>query len=322
MIGAGVHTTNMLYPSFNHISEYYERVAVCDLVKEKAEKAAVEFGFEKVYTDYRKMIDETKVDGVVICINGKKHPAVVIDCLKMGVDVLVEKPIAINVEDAVEIEEVAKKYKKIVMVEHQKRYSVAYNKAMEIVKRDDFGEIQMIESKMHGRPYDTLFNSFVEWQIHDIDIIRAFGGDIKEIKAMSKDIAKNRAAIAIAIKFESGAVGTINWGTEGGFGRFCERLEVVGSNWKGVIVENARDVIYYDHNNSQEWKPDWQPFHQMFTHYLDGYVGMLRRFAECINTREEGKPSATDERKDLEFIFEVVKQLNIPVDWKYCPSEF
>jgi predicted dehydrogenase len=226
------------------------------------------------------------------------------------------------VEEAMEIEKVVKDTRKIVMVEHMKRYSTAYKRAMDIVNSKDFWSIVMIESKMHGRPYVSLFNCLIEWQIHNIDIVRAFGGDVKNLKAVKKQIAENRAAIAVLLEFENGVVGTLNWGTEGGFGRYCERLEIVGSNWKGVIVENTRDVIYYDHNIGQVWRPDWQPVHDNFIHALDGYVGIIGKFIECINTRKQAGPTATDERKNLEIIHEIRKQLNIPFDWRYTPSEF
>ena len=62
--------------------------------------------------------------------------------------------------------------------------------------------------------------------------------------------------------------------------------------------------------------------HENFTHALDGYVGIIQRFAESIVTREQGAPSATDERKVLEVIHEVLQQLNIPVDWRYVSSAF
>jgi UDP-N-acetylglucosamine 3-dehydrogenase len=330
MIGAGVHATNMLYASLEHLNERIEKVAVCDLKEDRARANAKQFGFDKVYTDYRQMIAKEQLDGVIVCLNAKLHPPTVLDCLKGGVDVLVEKPISITVEEAREIEETAEKYNRIVMVEHQKRYSKAYLKAMDLVKQPDFGDIVMIETKMHGRPYETLTNLFLEWHIHNIDIVRAFGGDVKTVQAVQKGIATNRVAIAILLEFENGAVATLNWGSEGGFGRFSERLEVVGSQWRGVIVENARDVTYYDHNRTdyyshntaKVWKHDWWPMHENFTHALDGYVGIIQRFAECIETREVGVPSATDERKALEVIHEIFKQLNIPVDWRYVSSAF
>ena len=202
MIGAGVHATNMLYPCFEHLTDQIKRVAVCDLQEERAQKNVKLFGFDKAYTDYRQMIEKEHLDGVIICLNAKLHPPVVLDCLERGVDVLVEKPISITVEDAKRIEQTAKEQNRIVMVEHQKRCSKAYLKAMDFAKSEDFGEIVMIETKMHGRPYETLFNLFVEWHIHNMDLVLAFGGDVKTVKAVQKSLAPNRAAIAILLEFE------------------------------------------------------------------------------------------------------------------------
>jgi predicted dehydrogenase len=330
MIGAGVHATNMLYPSCEHIADLVERVAVCDLVEQKAKSAARNYGFSGTYTDYQRMLEAEHLDGVIICLNGKLHPSVVMDCLERGVDVLVEKPIAITVKDAREVEEKAKKLRRIVMVEHQKRYSKAYLRAMDLIRKPSFGEVTMIECKMHGRPYETLLNLFLEWHSHGIDIVRAFGGNVKSVTAVKKGLAPNRAAIAAILEFESGAVGTLNFGSEGGFGRFCERLEIIGSAWSGVIIENARDVISYDHdakdwyqhNTAAEWRQDWLPMHTNFTHAMDGYVGMIRTFAESITTRVQASPSAEDERKALEIIFEILRQLDVPADWKYVASDY
>lgn len=330
MIGAGVHATNMLYPSCEHLSELVERVAVCDLVEARAQEAAVNYGFQKTYTDYGRMLEKEGLDGVIICLNGAAHPPVVLECLERGVDVLVEKPMAITLEKALEIEEKAKKEKRIVMVEHQKRYSRAYLRALDLVRRPSFGKVTMLELKMHGRPYATIYNLFTEWHIHGIDLMRGFAGDVKAVKAVHQRLAGNRAAIAAIVEFESGAVGTLTLGSEGGFGRFCERLEVIGDRWSGVIVENARDVISYDHdtkdwyehNTAQEWRQDWLPMHVNFTHALDGYVGMIRTFAESIRTRVQAPPSAEDERKALEVIHEILRQLGIPAEWTYVASDY
>ena len=54
----------------------------------------------------------------------------------------------------------------------------------------------------------------------------AFGGDVERVTATMKDMGvPNRAAVAAIVEFTSGAVGTLNLGSEGGFGRFCELLE-------------------------------------------------------------------------------------------------
>lgn len=323
VIGAGIHSSNMILPSFASLNDYFLQVAVCDLDERKAKKSAKQYGFDTFYTDYNKMLKKEDLDGVIVIVNGKQHPKIVMDCLKSGIDILVEKPMALTVEEALEIEETEKKYNKIVMVEHQKRYSTAYTKAMEIVKQKDFGDITMIESKAHAaHNYASHFNCFVEWNIHNIDIVRAFAGDVKNLKAVKNPITEKRSAIAVLLEFENGIVGTLNWGTEGGFGRFNERLEIVGSNLKGVVIEDARDVYYYEENEAKVWKPDWRPIHDNFTHVMDGYVGIMRKFAECIQTRKRGHPSAYDERKALEVIHEIRKQLDLPLEWSPTQSKY
>jgi predicted dehydrogenase len=323
MIGCGTHATNILYPSLAYLDRPVERVALCDLREDLAKDVASQYGFKAAYKDYREMLKKEQLDGVIVVINAKTHPPVVIDCLESHVDVLVEKPPAVTVDDAKRMLEISQKTGKFVMIDHQKRYNTAYRKAMDIAQGKDFGEIAMIESKMHGRPYDTLFDCFMEWEIHNIDIVRAFGGEIRMINAFQKPAGSQRAAIAILLQFESGAVGTLNWGTEGGgFGRFCESLEVVGSNQRGVIVENARKLTYYSGNEATTWAPDWNPLRANQTIVLDGYVGVLNRFLECVEKGEKPIPSISDGVKNLEAIYEIADQLGVPKNWTQVVGPF
>ena len=90
-VGAGVHATNMLYPSLNYLDSV-ERVAVCDLDINRAEKVRKQFGFDRAYKDYKEMFDKEDIDGVVICINAAVHPKVARDAMNAGLDVFIEKP--------------------------------------------------------------------------------------------------------------------------------------------------------------------------------------------------------------------------------------
>jgi predicted dehydrogenase len=311
-VGAGTHATNMLYPSLTYLDEFdIERTAVCDLKQEKAERVASMYGVRKVYTDHRKMLEREKMDGVVICINALGHPAVVKDALAAGVDVFVEKPTSVTVEESEEILQLARKVKRYVMVDHQKRRSAAYRRALEIVRSPGFGKVTMVESKMHGHIYENLFNCMMEWQIHNIDIVRAFAGEVKEVSARMCRLAPNRASIALLATFEGGAVATLNWGSEAGWGRFCERVEVVGSNHEAVIVENVRHLIHYKQDQSTEWGPNWFPITSSQTPVIDGYVDNLREFMNCVLERRPPAPNIEDEVKALRVIHTVADQLGI-----------
>ena len=316
-VGAGTHAMNMLYPSLTYLDDFdVERVAVCDKIQEKAAKIASWYGVPKTYTDHRKMLESEKIDGLVVCINALGHPPVVKDALKAGVDVFCEKPTSITVEESEEISRVARENKRYVMVDHQKRRSTAYLRALEIASKPTFGRVTMIESKMHGHLYDSLFNCMMEWQIHNIDIVRAFGGDVKEITARMCRLAPNRASIAALLTFENGAVATLNWGSEAGNkGRFCERVEVVGSEHEGVIVENVRHVIHYRGDESTEWAPSWLPAIHAQTPVIDGYVGNLREFMNCVLERRPPVPDIDDEVKALKVIYEIARQIGIETKW-------
>jgi len=320
MIGAGTHATNGLFPSLNYISNI-ERVAVCDLKIDLAKNNARKFGFEGYYEDFEKMLRNEKIDGVIVCVNAKVHPQIVKKCLKSGVDVFVEKPASLTPEESLEMWELSKKTGKIVMVDHQKRRATAYLKAMEIIKKEEFGEVVMIESKQHGYSYDSLFNCLMELQIHNIDLLRAFGGEIVKVKAAQKKIAYNRAAIALLMEFENGVIGTTHIGTEGNRGAYCERLEVIGSNGRGVFVENAHRLTYYNENDAYIWEPDWMPHTRNDSLVLNGYAGNIKHFCECIKNRCEPSPNIYDEMKTIEVIFDICKQLDIKSDWSVVDGE-
>jgi len=321
-VGAGTHANNMLYPSLNFLDDFdVEHVAVCDLIEEKAKKTAAAFGVSKIYTNHIKMVEKENLDGVVVCINAAGHPPVVKDILKAGVDVFVEKPTSITVEESEEILQLSRETGRFVMVDHQKRRSTAYRKAMEIVNSPSFGRVTMLESKMHGHIYENLFNCMMEWQIHNIDIVRAFAGDVEEVVARMCRLAENRASIALLLTFENGAVATLNWGSEAGWGRFCERVEVVGSNHESVIVENVRHVIHYKLDKSTEWAPNWFPITKSQTPMIDGYVDNLKEFMNCVLERRRPVPDIEDEIKALQVIHTVADQLGIEKDWTMTVGE-
>ncbi len=319
VIGAGTHTTNMLLPSLSFL-DFVERVAICDIDNQRAEFIAKRFGFEKTYTDYNEMFRKEKLDGVIVCINAAVHPKVVNDAMMAGLDVFVEKPVSITPEETRDLWCKSQELGRVVMVDHQKRGAIAYRKAMDIVSQKEFGEVMMIEAKAHGYSYETLLTCLLEWHSHAVDILRAFGGDIAEMKVMGKRKGKNRCAVALVCKFESGVVGTANWGTEGNRGYFCERLEVVGQSC-GVIVENARKVTYYEENNSHVWESDWAPLSVNMTHVLDGYVENIKNFCEAVHTREVPKPSLYDEWKNIEILHEICDQLGFEKEWKVVIGE-
>lgn len=74
--------------------------AICDLNEERAKAAAQKYDAQSVYTDYREMLEDPHVDAVSICTWNNTHAEFAIAALEAGKHVLLEKPVATNVEDA------------------------------------------------------------------------------------------------------------------------------------------------------------------------------------------------------------------------------
>ena len=188
VIGAGIFAEANIYPSLStHFFDDVERVAVCDLKPERACRLAQNYGWGKTYTDFREMLDRENPDGVVVVLGAPNHPKVTCQVLEMGFPVFLEKPSSMYLDGTLEILEAAKKAGKPVQVGHQKRHSLAYNRARQFVQdRENFGNVIQIESKMHGfTVFPTFYTCMLEWQCHNLDLVISFGGPIAEIEAKS-----------------------------------------------------------------------------------------------------------------------------------------
>ncbi len=116
-------------------------VAVSDTNKARLKAVGERYGVKNVYQDYNEMLDKEEIEGVVIATPTDTHSAIAIDCLKAKKDVLIEKPIARNLEEAKEIQAAAKKYKKQVMVGMKLRYRPDSMLTRSLVNSGELGDI-------------------------------------------------------------------------------------------------------------------------------------------------------------------------------------
>jgi predicted dehydrogenase len=122
IIGCGGIANGKHMPSIRKAGRI-ELVAFCDLIPERAEKAAKEYGEEgaRVYTDYKELLKED-LDAVYVCTPNRAHSFITVDALHAGKNVLCEKPMAINYKEALSMVEAAKETGKILTIGYQNRY--------------------------------------------------------------------------------------------------------------------------------------------------------------------------------------------------------
>ena len=123
IIGCGGIANGKHMPSLKKVAEC-EMVAFCDIVVEKAEKAAKEYGVEgaKVYADYKELLADKTIDVVHVCTPNRSHSFITVDALEAGKHVMCEKPMAINTVEAQKMLDAAKRTGKKLTIGYQNRH--------------------------------------------------------------------------------------------------------------------------------------------------------------------------------------------------------
>jgi len=115
-------------------------VAVCDLNLERAEKLAKKFKVNKVYSDYKLMLKEVKIDAVAIVTPDFAHGEVTVDCANAGKHILLEKPLATTRKDVEAIVNAVELNKVRLMVDLHNRWSPPFAVAKESLDNGELGD--------------------------------------------------------------------------------------------------------------------------------------------------------------------------------------
>jgi len=125
-----------------------EVAAVCDVYKPNLERGlkAASTG-AKGYNDYRRMLDDSNLDAVVIATPDHWHARMVIDAVCAGKDVYVEKPLCHEIPEGLEIVKAVRETKRIVQVGTQRRSSPLFTEAKGIVDSGELGVVRLVTSQ-------------------------------------------------------------------------------------------------------------------------------------------------------------------------------
>jgi len=152
-----------------HVKEYVrmpdvEIVAAADLIPGKAEAFFNRLGIEGVryYESGHAMLEAEELDAVSICVYNCQHAPCAIDALEHGVNVMLEKPFTVTLDEAVEVMKAEKKSGKILTIGYQPRMSANMQMIKKIVDSGELGKIYYLQAGGGRRrgiptPYGTSF---------------------------------------------------------------------------------------------------------------------------------------------------------------------
>lgn len=189
------------YAGMDHV----ELVGVADINKKRADKISEELGcgsFEK-YSELLPL-----VDAVSIVVPTSYHHKVALECIEAGVDVLLEKPMTVTLEEADDLIGKAEKNKTILQVGHLERF----NPAVQAMKPSLTMPMFIESNRIHiykNRSVDV--DVVLDLMIHDIDIILSIiDSPIKTIHTVGAPVVTKTTDIANArIIFENGATANV-----------------------------------------------------------------------------------------------------------------
>jgi predicted dehydrogenase len=143
IIGCGGIANNKHFPSLKANAGLCEMVAFCDIVEERAVKAAKEFGTAdaKVYTDYNELLKDKSIDVVHVLTPNVLHCPITVAAFEAGKNVLCEKPMAHTTADAKKMLEAWKKSGKQFTIGYQNRFRSEVQSLHTSCANGDLGEI-------------------------------------------------------------------------------------------------------------------------------------------------------------------------------------
>jgi len=152
-----------------HIKEYLrmedvEVVALADLIPGKAEAFAKKYGVKgaRFYPSGHEMLENEQLDGVSICTYNTQHAPCAIDALEHGVNVMLEKPFTVTLDEAIEVMKAEKKSGKILTIGFQPRMSANIQMIKKIIDSGELGKVYYMQAGGGRRrgiptPYGTTF---------------------------------------------------------------------------------------------------------------------------------------------------------------------
>ncbi len=196
------------------------------------------------------LMTDPQIDAIVIATPVSTHFKLAKEALLSGKHVLVEKPMTKTLQEAEELIALAKKKKKILMVDHTFVYTDAVSKIKTIIDRGDIGKVLYFDSmRTNLGLFQSDVNVFSDLASHDIAILSyLLGQNPKTVQAIGVSHTKNKIENIgfLILKYSSGLVAHFNcsWSSP-----VKIRLILIGGDKKMIVyndVEPSEKIKIYD----------------------------------------------------------------------------
>jgi len=217
-----------------------ELAAVCDLDEDLARGA----GDAVVHTDVARMLACEDLDLLDVCLPHSLHREVAVMALEAGCDVLLEKPLALDLDGCDAILEAAATAGRRVAVSHNQLFYGPHRRLAELLSGGELGELRALYARLWvgGRyggwrtdPAIVGGGLLMDAGVHRVYMLRALGGPVRAVTA-TMDRPRAEESFSVSFEFESGAIGVAQGSYHGPEGTFDDRIDAVGELGSAMVA--------------------------------------------------------------------------------------
>lgn len=329
LIGCGRISTNHIKAAVNNKLEI---VGVCDILPEKMEELLKKHELNQDetihrYTDYKELIEAEKPELVSIATESGSHAEIALYCIEKGVHVIIEKPMAMSIEDADKIIALAEEKHVKVSACHQNRFNVAVQELRKALESGRFGKIS--HGSIHVRwnrnkgyydqaPWRGTWaqdgGALMNQCIHGIDLLRwMMGNEVDEVYGATRqqfhDYLEAEDIGMAVVKFKNGAIGTIEGTTNVYPKNLEETLYLFGENGTVKIGgTSTNNIDVWDFADETEADDKNKGLEEATSNvYGNGHTSLFADVMDAIEHDRKPYVDAVAGRNALEMILAIYK---------------
>jgi myo-inositol 2-dehydrogenase/D-chiro-inositol 1-dehydrogenase/scyllo-inositol 2-dehydrogenase (NAD+) len=260
--------------------------------------------------DYRKVLDNPKVDAVVIATPTSIHREIAEAAAAAGKHILCEKPMAMDSQECDTMIHSARKAGVVLQIGFMRRFDESFVVAKSRVDAGEIGAVVQVKTLTHGpsQPRPWMFDlaksngPLAEVNSHDIDSVRWFSGsEFTEVYALAGNFRTPEARkshpdfydqVLLTARMSSGAQGCIS-GAQGAQYAYDARCEILGTHGLITIGSLNGNEMLVCTKEKELRRPSIQSWMSLFR---DAYVAEDIDFVACIREGKEPRAGGADGR--------------------------
>jgi len=240
-------------------NEHAQIVAVCDIIQEKADRAAETYGATPFHSVKEMVESGIEIDAASMCTkgeeNGGDHYQPTMELLEAGIPTLGEKPISNRIPEAREMVALGKAKGIPYAINLNHRFTPSAVRAKEWLDQGRLGQLNIVNMTMWiNNPVETSPHFHIRaLHPHSLDVMRYYAGDYDQVQAFfrkgeGRTIWSNLQANLL---FKNGVIGHLTGSYDAGGTYGLETLELVGSRGRVVINEACQKLSFYPRHSNQ-----------------------------------------------------------------------